>query len=122
MADEERETGAVSLQIYIRYFKAATLLLSVSTITLFSVRQVFKVIIDFWLAAWAEASRQFENAWFGIINVTEPYLESAVFTVSNSSSDIVVSATFLSLHCMLGLVQTKTLWAFTVTIHTPNAL
>ncbi|KAK3751067.1 hypothetical protein RRG08_044643 [Elysia crispata] len=51
--EEERETGAIDLQVFISYFKAgASIFLFVTLVLFLLLAQVFYVVSDWWLARW----------------------------------------------------------------------
>ena len=54
--DEERAVGAVSWRVYLSYARHATFTLTLGFLLGYTVRQAFRMLTDYWLVLWSDAS------------------------------------------------------------------
>ncbi|KAK3795778.1 hypothetical protein RRG08_031859 [Elysia crispata] len=100
--EEERETGAIDLQVFISYFKAgASICLFVTLVLFLLLAQVFYVVSDWWLARWAT---KIEDRLNGLQDLSDYNITTAGSVVSTSYTVIEEVDNYFNLYVYAALI------------------
>ena len=84
---EHKETGAVLMSVYLRYFKACSITLCIISIILQFVYHTILVCSNFWLARWSSESDSFYQSH---PKVSEPSGAQSYAAAGNGNGSVVV--------------------------------
>ena len=84
---EHRETGAVAMSVYLRYFKACSATLCVVSVLFQLVYHTILVFSNYWLARWSSAS---DAAFRGRPELPEPPSVQSYVAAGNGNGSVTV--------------------------------